>query len=114
MFKTRTFGQAKEIKTLRHKDKKTQKHKDTKTQIHKDADTTPTLYPQRGRHSPFCSSYTMRLLFLRFLMPFSFANRSHRVSGLGSGTGFSRGNSVVPGGSSACSSNNSSDTGSET
>mmetsp|Transcript_5801 Transcript_5801/g.18453 ORF Transcript_5801/g.18453 Transcript_5801/m.18453 type:complete len:201 (-) Transcript_5801:119-721(-) len=56
------------------------------------------LYPHAGRHSWASSSHTMRSLFLA-LMPRSWANFCHLVSGLGLGTGFSRGSRSVGSGS---------------
>ena len=55
--------------------------------------------PWRRFHSSASSSNTS-LLRLRFLMPFSFANCSHLVIGFTcGGSGLTRGNGVVPGGS---------------
>ena len=50
--------------------------------------------PHLRTHSCLSSSHTSRSRVL-WLMPFSLANRSHLVSGLGFGRGFSRGRSVV-------------------
>lgn len=50
--------------------------------------------PHRATHSPRSSSHSCFSLFL-WLIPFSLAKRSHLVSGLGLGRGFSRGSNVV-------------------
>lgn len=65
------------------------------------------LYPHRGTHSPFSSSYTNFFLLsaslapsfvLYFPIPFFRANSSHFVGGLGVGRGLKRGSLVSAGG----------------
>lgn len=56
--------------------------------------------PQRSTHSCFSSSQIF-FSFRVFWIPFAFANCSHLVGGLGFGSGFARGRSVVGVGSCA-------------